>query len=48
METFKEIKKKNRFPEVGIALKFAEIGYLGKDQPENNEFVIKVANVAEL
>ncbi len=48
METFKEIKRKNKFPEVGIGLKFAEVGYLGKDEPENNQFCIKMANVAEL
>lgn len=46
MDTFKEIKRKNKFPEVSIALKFAEVGYLGKNEPENTEFCIKMANVA--
>lgn len=36
METFRQIKRNNPFPEVGLALKFAEVGYLGKDEPENN------------
>ena len=48
METFKSLKRSNKFPSVSFAIKYGEVGYTGKNYPENKEFSIKVANVAEL
>ena len=36
MSVFQEVRRKNKYPEVGLAFKFAEIGYLG------NAFIIIV------